>query len=116
MQNGPKVAGSRLTLSTAVLAGASEDKATDQLGQDTAQQRVQQEDSVTFSQALADATRHQGYHVAHLGHSQGQHTLRWGQREGRMGPSLARLRGWVLGSKAPVASREGQWVPQDSED
>lgn len=61
--------GSRLTWVVTILTGAPEDKAADQLGQHAVHQTVQQDDSVALGQALADATRHQGYHVAHLGHS-----------------------------------------------
>lgn len=75
--------GSRLTWVIAILAGAPEDKATDQLGQHVVHQTVQQDDSVALGQALTDAARHQGYHVAHLGHSPGQHTLGWGGGERR---------------------------------
>lgn len=81
----------RLTWPSAVLVGAPEDEAADQLGQHAAQQRVQQQDSVALSQTLADAAHHQGYDVAHLAHSHSQHTLGTGAwREGRVGPSLAR--------------------------
>lgn len=65
----------RLTCADTVLSGATENEATDQLGQHPAQQRIQQEDCVAFGQALADAACHQGYHVAHLGHGQGKYTL-----------------------------------------
>lgn len=81
--------GSRLTWASAILAGAPEGKAADHLGQHTAQQHVQQDDSVALSQALADAARHQGYHVAHLGHSWGQYTLGWGRE--RVGWNLLML-------------------------
>lgn len=70
---------SRLTWASAILAGTPEGKAADHLGQHAAQQHVQQDDSVALGQALADAARHQGYHVAHLGHSWCQYTLGWGR-------------------------------------
>lgn len=82
--------GCRLTGASAVLVGAPEDQAADQLGQHAAQQRVQQQDSVTLGQALADATHHQGYDMAHLANSHGQHTLGRGQRQGTVGPVPAR--------------------------
>lgn len=89
--------GGRLTWASAILAGAPEDEAADQLGHKAAQQCVQKDDSVALGQALADATHHQGYHVAHLGHSHGQHTLGRGSREGTVGPSLARSTPCPLG-------------------
>lgn len=79
--------GSRLTEANAILAGASEDKATDQLGQHAAQQHVQHDDSVALSQALADAASHQGYHMAYLGHDRGQCTL--GRGRERVGWNLS---------------------------